>query len=72
MSEIYLVNMDDAYLGQGIVELRLSQGNYHDSNGNVVSAFDRDETILRLIVEVDMSLGHTASAVVLTNVNYGN
>jgi HK97 family phage major capsid protein len=68
-SEIYLVDMDSVIIGQGFVEIGVHpSGTYTDGNGNLKSAFERDESILRLTAGVDIGLKHNGACAVLTNV----
>ena len=72
-SEIYLVDMAEVLIGQAFLELGIhGDANYHDSNGNLVSAYDRDELVIRMIAGVDMGLRHSQAAAVLTAVPWGN
>ena len=72
LSEIYLVDMDQFLIGQGAIEIILGNGTYTDVNNVKQSGFANDETVIRLIAEVDCSLRHSAGAAVLTAVPYGN
>jgi len=71
-SEIYLVDMDSFLIGTAYIDVSLSSGTYHDNSGNLLSAFDRDESIIRLIVGIDCALQHSEAAAVLTAVPWGN
>lgn len=68
-SELYLCDMDEVIIGQGFVEVGVHpNGTYTDDNGNLQSAFDHDELILRLTACVDIGLKHDAACAVLTEV----
>jgi len=74
-SEIYLVDMDEFIIADvpGLM-IDASQDASYSSDGTTLtnSAFDRDETVIRIIAEHDCNIKHTASAAVLTSVPYGN
>ena len=68
-SELYLCDMDEVLVGQGFAEVGVHpSGTYTDSNGDLQSAFDHDELILRLTTCVDIGLKHDAACAVLTDV----
>ena len=68
-SELYLCDMDEVLIGQGFVEVGVHpSGTYTDDNGDLQSAFDHDESILRLTACVDIGLKHDAACAVLTDV----
>ena len=72
-SEIYLVDMGEAIIGQAYLDVTVHNGGtYHDGSGNHIAAFDRDESIVRRVGGVDFALRHTASAAILTAVPWGN
>jgi HK97 family phage major capsid protein len=70
-SEIYLVDFADAVYGD---TMRMSieafdQMSYTDpSTGNLVSAGQRDQTVIRAITEHDFGMRHDASVAILTGV----
>ncbi len=74
-SEIYLIDMDEFIIGDvpGLM-IDASQEASYSSDGSTLtnSAFDRDETVIRIIAEHDCNIKHTASACILTGVPYGN
>lgn len=74
-SEIYLVDMDEFIIADvpGLM-IDASQEASYSSDGSTLtnSAFDRDETVIRIIAEHDCNIKHTAAAAVLTAVPYGN
>jgi HK97 family phage major capsid protein len=67
-SEVYLVDWDHWLLGQALpLEVAISyEASYTDpSTGNVVNAFERDETLIRMIVENDIAPMHSVAVSVL-------
>jgi HK97 family phage major capsid protein len=72
-SEILLVDLDEVRIANfGIWIDASSAATYYDSNGVLQSGWDRDESVVRVIAEHDIGLAHSASAVVLTDVPFGN
>jgi HK97 family phage major capsid protein len=67
-TEIYLVDMADVVLGETYnVSVDASDvASYKDGGGNVVSAFQRDQTVFRVISEHDLNIRHQASIIVAT------
>ena len=73
LSELYLIDMGEFYIGQSFAETQsLSSATYTDANGVRQSCFDRDETLVRLVAGVDSTLAHKEAAAVLTAVPWGN
>lgn len=72
-SEVYLVDMSDVLIGDvhGLEVEASREASYRDSGGTLVSAFDRDETVLRGIQRVDLGVRHEESIAVLTGVTWG-
>jgi HK97 family phage major capsid protein len=72
-SEIYLANMDEVLIGDvpGI-QIDASQDASYSDGTNMHSAFDQDETVIRVIAEHDINVKHTASITVLDQVPFGN
>ncbi|WP_064577186.1 phage major capsid protein [Cupriavidus gilardii] len=70
-SEIYLVDFNDAIIGEatGLIIDISKEGSYM-SNGELVSAFSRDETLVRAITEHDFGMRHIPSVAVLTDVKW--
>jgi len=67
-SEIYLVDWDHWLLGQNLpLEVAISsEATYTDpSSGNHLNAFERDETLIRMIVENDLAPMHAVAVSVL-------
>jgi HK97 family phage major capsid protein len=74
-SEIYLADMDEFVIADvpGI-EIDASGDASYSTDGSTLtnSAFDRDETLIRVIAEYDANIKHAASAVVMGSVPWGN
>jgi HK97 family phage major capsid protein len=71
-SEIYLADFADVVIGE-VSELIIDAstgGTYPDANGNPVSAFSQDQTIVRVIAQHDIGMRHDQSIAVLTAVKY--
>lgn len=69
-STIYLADCDELMLGQGLnlqVDLS-SEATFVDGDGNVVSAFQRNLTLLRVINEVDLKPKHQEAIALLDQV----
>jgi HK97 family phage major capsid protein len=72
-SELYLCDMGEALIGQSYLDVTVhGGGTYHDGSGNHISAFDRDESLVRVVGGVDFALRHSGAAAVLTAVAWGN
>jgi HK97 family phage major capsid protein len=71
-SFVYLVEMTEAMLLDSMqLELAVSrEGNYVDSNGTTVSAFQSDQTIIRAIAEHDFQIRHDAAVAVIQMVRW--
>lgn len=63
---IFLVEMDDAMILDSMqLELAVSrEGTYYDSNNNLQSAFQKDQTLIRAIEEHDFQMRHLPSVAV--------
>lgn len=72
-SEIYFVNFGDCYIGevQNLVISFSNEASYKDGEGNWVSAFQRDQTLVRVIAKHDFGPRHVESIVVGTAVTWG-
>lgn len=70
-SEVYLVDFNDAIIGEatGLIIDISKEGTYKEA-GNLVSAFSRDETLVRAITEHDFGMRHIPSVAVLTAVKW--
>lgn len=71
-SEIYLVDFDDLVIGQtlGLDVAVSTEAAYIESTGEMVSAFSRDQTVMRLITEHDLAVRHDESIAVLSGVTW--
>ena len=72
-SEIYFVNFADMYIGedQQLVLSHSTEASYKDGNGDTISAFQRDQTLVRVIAKHDFGPRHVESIVVGTQVKWG-
>ena len=73
-SEIYLVDFDHWLIGTAVnMEIAISyEASYTDpASGQQVNAFERDETLIRLITEHDIAPMHSVAAAVLDGVTWG-
>jgi HK97 family phage major capsid protein len=73
-SEIYFVNFADVYIGEdtNLVVSYSAEASYKDGAGNTVSAFQRDQTLVRVIAKHDIGPRHVESIVVGTAVKWGS
>ncbi len=72
-SEIYYGDWIDAAIGESlqlIVEVS-NEASYRDENGDLVSAFERDETVIKMIAEHDFQVTHDRSFAIITGVKWG-
>lgn len=72
-SEIYFVDFNDCFIGEN-EDLMIDyskEATYKDDQGNVVSAFQRDQTLVRVIAKHDFGPRHVESIAVLTGVTWG-
>ncbi len=71
-SEIYLVDMADAIIGEAqSMKIDASGEASYVSGGQLVSAFSKDQTVIRAITEHDFGMRHDASIAVLDVVKWG-
>ncbi|QNM98959.1 phage major capsid protein [Chitinimonas koreensis] len=72
-SEIYFADFGDCFIGEdGTLMIDYSkEATYKDDEGNVVSAFQRDQTLIRVITHHDFGPRHVESIAVLTAVKWG-
>lgn len=70
-SEIYLTDFNDAIIGEatGLI-IDISTDATYMENGQLVSAFSRDQTVVRAITEHDFGMRHDPSTAVLTGVKW--
>ncbi|RJF99021.1 phage major capsid protein [Noviherbaspirillum saxi] len=72
-SEIYFVDFGDCFIGED-EELMIDyskEATYKDGEGNVISAFQRDQTLIRVISKHDFGPRHVESVAILTGVAWG-
>lgn len=71
-SEIYVADFDDVLIGQvfGIEVAISTEASYKDENGDLVSAFSLDQSVMRVITEHDIILRHDESVAVMTEVEW--
>lgn len=72
-SEIYFVNFADCYIGEveNLVISFSQEASYKDGEGNWVSAFQRDQTLVRVIAKHDFGPRHVESVAVGTGITWG-
>jgi HK97 family phage major capsid protein len=72
-SEIYFSDFGDCYIGEvsGLVINFSQEASYKDSEGVMVSAFQRDQTLVRVIAKHDFGPRHVESIAVGTGVTWG-
>lgn len=73
-SEIYLADFGDCFIGED-AELTIDyskEATYKDSSNNIISAFQRDQTLIRVIAKNDFGPRHVESIVVLKDVQWGS
>lgn len=70
-TQIIFGNWNDLIIGeQGALEIETSrEGSWTDDAGNLISAFENDQTLIRAINNVDAGLRHEESFVVATKVS---
>lgn len=72
-SELMIADMADMAIGEAtdlIIEVS-NEASYQDANGNTVSAFARDEVIVKVLARHDFGTRHDESIAVKTAVVYG-
>lgn len=72
-TEVYFVDFSDCYIGEtGQLSLAYStEASYKDSGGNQVSAFQRDQTLVRVIQHNDFGPRHVESIAVGVGITWG-
>ncbi|MDR5777547.1 MULTISPECIES: phage major capsid protein [unclassified Caballeronia] len=72
-SEVYFADFGDLFIGEeDSLEIDYSkEATYKDSDGQVVSAFQRDQTLIRVIAKNDFGPRHVESIAVLIGVRWG-
>ena len=70
-STIYLVSPSEILFGEAPgVEIRVSDQGSYTEGGNLVSAFERNQSLVRVILHHDMILRHDESVAILTDVDW--
>lgn len=71
-SEIYFVDFNEMIIGESLnMSVSVSQeAMYNDGSGNQVSAFQRDETLIRIITENDFAARHVEAIAVINGVTW--
>ena len=72
-SEIYFADFGDCFIGEEeqLVIDYSKEATYKDGSGTVISAFQRDQTLIRVIAKHDFGPRHVESVAVLTQVQWG-
>jgi HK97 family phage major capsid protein len=72
-SEIYFVDFGDCFIGEDETLMidYSKEASYTDGEGNTISAFQRDQTLVRVIAKHDFGPRHVESVAVLTKVTWG-
>jgi HK97 family phage major capsid protein len=72
-SEIYFVNFFDCYIGEDttLAVAISTEASYKDTNGETVSAFQRDQTLIRVISKHDFGPRHPESVAVGVGITWG-
>ena len=72
-SEIYFTDFGDVFIGEEeTLEIDYSkEATYKDGDGNVISAFQRDQTLIRVIAKNDFGPRHVEAMSVLSGVTWG-
>jgi len=71
-SEMYLADFNEVIIADAL-EMRIevsTEAAYKDSTGTLVSAFGKDQTVLRVISEHDLGMRHAAGIAVLTGLTW--
>lgn len=73
-SEIHFADFADCFIGEDdamVIDFS-KEATYKDSSGNVISAFQRDQTLVRVIAKHDFGPRHIESVAVMTGVKWGS
>ena len=72
-SEIYFADFAQLVIGDGMQMIFKisSEATYKDASGNLVSAFDRDETVVRALAGMDFIARHPKAIAIKTGVTWG-
>ena len=73
-TEIYLADFGDCFIGEdeSLMIDYSKEATYKDSSNTVISAFQRDQTLVRVIAKHDFGPRHVESIVVLNKVQWGS
>lgn len=73
-TEIYLADLGDCFIGEdeSLMIDYSKEATYKDGSGNVISAFQRDQTLIRVIAKHDFGPRHVESIVVIKDVQWGS
>ncbi|MCB6184280.1 phage major capsid protein [Leeia sp. TBRC 13508] len=71
-SEVYFADFAEAYIGEdlGMTIDYSKDAAYKDSQGNMVSAFQKNQTLIRVMTKHDFGLRHAESVSVITGVKW--
>jgi HK97 family phage major capsid protein len=71
-SELYLVNMLDVIIGEsGGLQIEVDSGASYTDGNSLVSAFEKDQTVVRAIELHDLAVTHEQSVAVINNITWG-
>lgn len=73
-SEIHFADFADCFIGEDdamVIDFS-KEATYKDGSGNVISAFQRDQTLVRVIAKHDFGPRHVESVAVMTDVKWGS
>lgn len=71
-TEFYFVDMSEVVLGEAsTIEIAVDSSASYVESGSLVSAFSRDETVMRAISRHDLAVRHNEAVAVYTNCNVG-
>lgn len=71
-SEIYFADFGDLYIGEdGGMEFSVStEASYYDENGDLINAYQNNQTLIRVIMRHDFAPRHVENIAVLTGVKW--
>ena len=71
-SELYLVNMMDVIIGEsGGLQIEVDSGASYTDGSSLVSAFEKDQTVVRAIELHDLAVTHEQSIAVINAITWG-
>lgn len=71
-TELYLVDMDQCLIAEsGGLEIEVSREASYVESGSLVSAFSRDQTVIRTIMRHDFAVQYAEAVAVKTNITWG-